>query len=212
MEAAKAAAPPATKVVAVTVLTSLDGDDLALDRRRARRRREQVERLTELAREAGHRRHRLLGRGSEGRACRLARRLFRGSGGPPDGRRLSSTRSASSRPRQAIDDGASILVIGRPITGSRALRTARRWTARVAEAVEGKQMSRMSWLSRVRSGIPFLPKRQSAENLWHKCGKCETMIFTKEWEDNFSVCPRCDYPRPHRPGEAVRADFRRRQI
>ena len=27
----------------------------------------------------------------------------------------------------------------------------------------------MSWLSRVRSGIPFLPKRQSAENLWHKC-------------------------------------------
>jgi acetyl-CoA carboxylase carboxyl transferase subunit beta len=51
----------------------------------------------------------------------------------------------------------------------------------------------MSWLSRVRSGIPFLPKRQSAENLWHKCKKCGTMVFTKEWEDNLSVCPRCDY-------------------
>ena len=51
----------------------------------------------------------------------------------------------------------------------------------------------MSWLSRVRSGIPFLPKRQSAENLWHKCGKCGTMVFVKEWEENYSVCPRCDF-------------------
>ena len=51
----------------------------------------------------------------------------------------------------------------------------------------------MSWLSRVRSGIPFLPKRQSAENLWHKCAKCQTMIFTKEWEENYSVCPRCNF-------------------
>jgi len=51
----------------------------------------------------------------------------------------------------------------------------------------------MSWLSRVRSGIPFLPKRQSAENLWHKCGKCGTMVFTKEWEENYNVCPRCDF-------------------
>jgi acetyl-CoA carboxylase carboxyl transferase subunit beta len=51
----------------------------------------------------------------------------------------------------------------------------------------------MSWLSRVRSGIPFLPKRQSAENLWHKCGKCGTMVFVKEWEENYNVCPRCSF-------------------
>ncbi|QIK79073.1 acetyl-CoA carboxylase carboxyltransferase subunit beta [Sphingomonas piscis] len=51
----------------------------------------------------------------------------------------------------------------------------------------------MSWLSRVRNGIPFLPKRQTADNLWHKCGKCGTMIFTKEWEDNLKVCPRCEH-------------------
>jgi acetyl-CoA carboxylase carboxyl transferase subunit beta len=51
----------------------------------------------------------------------------------------------------------------------------------------------MSWLSRVRSGIPFLPKRQSAENLWHKCAKCGTMVFLKEWEENYNVCPRCDF-------------------
>jgi acetyl-CoA carboxylase carboxyl transferase subunit beta len=51
----------------------------------------------------------------------------------------------------------------------------------------------MSWLSRVRSGIPFLPKRQTAENLWHKCSKCGSMVFAKEWEENYSVCPRCNF-------------------
>ena len=51
----------------------------------------------------------------------------------------------------------------------------------------------MSWLSRVRNGIPFLPKRQTADNLWHKCKKCDAMVFMKEWEDNLSCCPRCDH-------------------
>lgn len=51
----------------------------------------------------------------------------------------------------------------------------------------------MSWLSKVRAGIPFLPKRQTAETLWHKCGKCGTMVFLKEWEDNLRVCPRCEF-------------------
>jgi acetyl-CoA carboxylase carboxyl transferase subunit beta len=51
----------------------------------------------------------------------------------------------------------------------------------------------MSWLSRVRNGIPFLPKRQSSENLWHKCSKCGTMVFVKDWEENFNVCPRCNF-------------------
>ena len=51
----------------------------------------------------------------------------------------------------------------------------------------------MSWLSRVKKGIPFLPKRQTTDNLWHKCTKCGTMVFLKEWEDNLRVCPRCDH-------------------
>jgi acetyl-CoA carboxylase carboxyl transferase subunit beta len=51
----------------------------------------------------------------------------------------------------------------------------------------------MNWLSRVRNGIPFLPKRQVADTLWHKCKKCDSMIFSKEWEDNLWVCPRCDH-------------------
>jgi acetyl-CoA carboxylase carboxyl transferase subunit beta len=51
----------------------------------------------------------------------------------------------------------------------------------------------MSWLNRVRNSIPFLPKRETPENLWHKCRQCNAMIFTKEWEENDSVCPRCEH-------------------
>lgn len=51
----------------------------------------------------------------------------------------------------------------------------------------------MNWLTRVRQKIPFLPKRESPDNLWHKCRNCDAMIFTKEWEENGFVCPRCDH-------------------
>jgi acetyl-CoA carboxylase carboxyl transferase subunit beta len=59
----------------------------------------------------------------------------------------------------------------------------------------------MSWLTRVRNSIPFLPKREGPDNLWHKCRQCSAMIFTREWEENLFVCPRCDHhdrigPRP----------------
>jgi acetyl-CoA carboxylase carboxyl transferase subunit beta len=62
----------------------------------------------------------------------------------------------------------------------------------------------MSWLDRVRNGIQSLTKRQSADNLWHKCRKCQSMVFTKEWEDNGFVCPRCDHH--DRVGPKVRFD------
>jgi len=51
----------------------------------------------------------------------------------------------------------------------------------------------MSWLNRVRNSIPFLPKRETPDNLWHKCPECEAMVFTKEYEDNLYVCPRCEH-------------------
>jgi acetyl-CoA carboxylase carboxyl transferase subunit beta len=51
----------------------------------------------------------------------------------------------------------------------------------------------MSWLTRVRNAIPFIAKRETVDNLWHKCPNCGQMIFTREWEDNLSVCPRCDH-------------------
>jgi acetyl-CoA carboxylase carboxyl transferase subunit beta len=51
----------------------------------------------------------------------------------------------------------------------------------------------MSWLNRVRNKIPFLPKRETPENLWHKCPECGAMVFLKEYEENLYVCPRCDH-------------------
>ena len=51
----------------------------------------------------------------------------------------------------------------------------------------------MSWLNRVRNKIPFLPKRETPENLWHKCPECDAMVFSKEYEENLFVCPRCEH-------------------
>ena len=51
----------------------------------------------------------------------------------------------------------------------------------------------MSWLNRVRQKIPFLPKRETPDNLWHKCRTCDAMIFSKEWEENQFVCPQCNH-------------------
>ncbi|HEU4961490.1 MAG TPA: acetyl-CoA carboxylase, carboxyltransferase subunit beta [Sphingomonas sp.] len=51
----------------------------------------------------------------------------------------------------------------------------------------------MSWLTRVRNAIPFVPKAQTSENLWHKCKGCGQMIFTKELEENLYICPKCDF-------------------
>ena len=114
MEDAKAAAPTGTKVVAVTVLTSLDGDDLTsiglADDAHA-----QVERLTGLAREAG-----LDGVVCSGNEVAAAKKLWPGGFFVVPGVRPSDSQTADQKrvmtPRKALDAGASILVIGRPIT------------------------------------------------------------------------------------------------
>ena len=53
----------------------------------------------------------------------------------------------------------------------------------------------MSWLSSVRNALSFVvpAKKETPDNLWHKCKGCGTMVFTKEWEENLSVCPSCDH-------------------
>ncbi|HEY5711368.1 MAG TPA: acetyl-CoA carboxylase, carboxyltransferase subunit beta [Allosphingosinicella sp.] len=63
----------------------------------------------------------------------------------------------------------------------------------------------MSWLNKVRAAIPFLPKRETPDNLWHKCPECEAMIFSKEYEENLYVCPRCEHH--GRIGPAVRFEM-----
>jgi len=51
----------------------------------------------------------------------------------------------------------------------------------------------MSWLSRVRNSLPFAKKRETPDNLWVKCLRCHEMLFTREFEVNLFVCPRCEY-------------------
>ena len=51
----------------------------------------------------------------------------------------------------------------------------------------------MSWLTRVRNALPWGTKRETPDNLWVKCPRCQEMLFTKEFEENLYVCPRCEY-------------------
>ncbi|MDB5663262.1 MAG: orotidine 5-phosphate decarboxylase, partial [Sphingomonas bacterium] len=116
MEDAKAAAPVDTKVVAVTVLTSLDRTDLrsiGLDSDP----HDQVVRLAELARSAG-----LDGIVCSGEEVAAVRRAWPGGFFVVPGLRLPDGQAGDQKrvitPRRALDDGASILVVGRPITES----------------------------------------------------------------------------------------------
>jgi orotidine-5'-phosphate decarboxylase len=114
MEDAKAAAPEGTKVVGVTLLTSLDATDLAAigvggDPH------EQVVRLTLLAKESG-----LDGVVCSGNEVKAARKLWPKGFFVVPGVRLADGHAGDQKrivtPREALDAGASILVIGRPIT------------------------------------------------------------------------------------------------
>ncbi len=51
----------------------------------------------------------------------------------------------------------------------------------------------MSWINRVRNSLPFTQKRDTPDNLWVKCPSCSEMLFTKEYEENLFVCPRCEH-------------------
>jgi len=114
MEDAKAAAPLGTKVVAVTVLTSLDGSDLT-SIGLASDPHDQVVRLTALARDAG-----LDGVVCSGNEVAAARKLWPGGffvvpGVRPAGGPIGDQKRVMT-PRAALDAGASVLVVGRPIT------------------------------------------------------------------------------------------------
>jgi orotidine-5'-phosphate decarboxylase len=114
MEDAKAAAPAGTRVVGVSVLTSLDEDDLASIGVAADP-HAQVARLTALAHEAGL--DGIVCAGAEVAAAKKAwpDGFFVVPGlRPADG--AAGDQKRVMTPRQALDAGASILVIGRPIT------------------------------------------------------------------------------------------------
>ena len=114
LEAARDAAPATTRVVAVTVLTSLDDRDLEAAGV-AGGADAQVERLAALARAAG-----LDGIVCSGREVAAAKLAWSDGCFVVPGVRPAEARGVGDQkrvvtPRQALDDGASILVIGRPI-------------------------------------------------------------------------------------------------
>ena len=53
----------------------------------------------------------------------------------------------------------------------------------------------MSWLTSVRNALSsFVPaKKETPDNLWHKCKGCGQMVFARELADNLHVCPHCDH-------------------
>ncbi len=114
MEDAKAAAPSGTKVVGVTVLTSLDEEDLGATGVASTPRR-QVERLALLARDAG-----LDGVVCSGAEIGVVRGAWPEAFIVVPGVRPAEAAVGDQKrvvtPRQALDAGASILVVGRPIT------------------------------------------------------------------------------------------------
>lgn len=114
LENAKAAAGLNTKVVAVTVLTSLDDNDLN-DIGVSARAEDQVSRLAELARSAG-----CDGIVCSGEEVAIAKRAWHDGyfvvpGVRPAGGAMGDQKRAVT-PREALDRGASMLVVGRPIT------------------------------------------------------------------------------------------------
>ena len=116
MEAARAAAPSSTRIVAVTVLTSLDETDLAAAGVIGSP-AEQVQRLATLAR--GSTVDGIVCSGAEVAAARAA---WPGGflvvpGVRPAGAAIGDQKRVVT-PAQALDAGASVLVVGRPITGA----------------------------------------------------------------------------------------------
>ncbi len=114
LEDAKAAAPEGTKVVAVTMLTSLDGNDMTAIGLKPDP-HEQVMRLAELARSAGV--DGIVCSGEEVKAAHASWKdgFFVVPGVRPADAHVGDQKRVVT-PRSAVDAGASILVIGRPIT------------------------------------------------------------------------------------------------
>jgi orotidine-5'-phosphate decarboxylase len=113
MEDAKAAAANGTRVVGVTLLTSLDERDLMRTGVEGSA-HDQVMRLAELAQSAG-----LDGIVCSGHEVGAVHKHWRDGFFVVPGLRMNGNHADQKRvvtPRQARDDGASVLVVGRPIS------------------------------------------------------------------------------------------------
>ena len=67
----------------------------------------------------------------------------------------------------------------------------------------------MNWITNyVRPRInSIFSRRETPENLWHKCDNCGTMLFHRELRDNLNVCTNCGHHMGITPRERFTALF-----
>ncbi len=67
----------------------------------------------------------------------------------------------------------------------------------------------MNWITNyVRPKInSIFSRRETPENLWHKCESCGTMLFHREFKDNLNVCTSCGHHMAISPRARFRALF-----
>ncbi len=55
----------------------------------------------------------------------------------------------------------------------------------------------MAWFKKQKSAVEEPPRKaKTPEGMWLKCNHCREIIYRKEVERNFRVCPKCDYHFP----------------
>lgn len=51
----------------------------------------------------------------------------------------------------------------------------------------------MDWFKKQKPGVASQIKKEMPDGLWSKCPECGEIVYTKQLEENFWVCPNCTY-------------------
>ncbi len=51
----------------------------------------------------------------------------------------------------------------------------------------------MDWFKKQKPGVTSQAKKEMPDGLWSKCPECGEIVYTKQLEENFWVCPNCNY-------------------
>ena len=51
----------------------------------------------------------------------------------------------------------------------------------------------MDWFKKEKPGVTVQAKKEIPDGLWSKCPECGEIVYTKQLEENFWVCPNCQY-------------------
>lgn len=51
----------------------------------------------------------------------------------------------------------------------------------------------MDWFKKQKPGVASQAKKEMPDGLWSKCPECGEIVYTKQLEENFWVCPNCNY-------------------